>query len=224
MSSLSRGELLVFGYVREEYCSKNDTEYPDDLSQLFLAWLSWIDQFDKTTLHKALTLIAESKVGRDDFWHDMYSSAFGKSIVSKGQKRQWTIQLTRKKGLIGIIQNDIIEASDQNGIEDFSDSKHKGYALSLEFLHKYHASGGRSDGVFQYAECFDLTDEILLSMELDLTSTKGILSITFLMDQGKCDGVRSTSNILYDDIDCDKSYRAAICFTDDAFQAEFVHK
>ena len=64
MSSL-RKQLLVFGYVREGYCTKSRVEFPDDLSQLFLAWFTLTDQFDPNKLHNALRLKTNTKIQRE---------------------------------------------------------------------------------------------------------------------------------------------------------------
>ena len=217
--------LLVFGYVRREYCTEDNMEFPADLTQLFSKWFLLIDHFDKNKLHQTLRLETDTKITKKAT-QMIYASAFGTFLVSKGQKHCWTLHLSNSFALIGIIANDIIESKKE--ICDFSDSEHEGYALSLGLLNKYHASDSRSDGIFEYAQYFNIkfsSEPIIVSMELDLTqrrSDKGLLSYTFHMEQ--CKELENVSNIAYDDIDVDKSYRAGFCLTDDMLTIEFIDK
>ena len=215
-----RKDMLVFGYMRK-YCKKVNIEFPDDLIQLFSSWVMLMDIFDKHKCHTLIDFVTETKaiVKR---MGSHYKSIFGTIIVQKGQKQSWKLKCSSCTTLIGIIDNDMLTSNDNdNDIDDFTDSKYKGWALSLGLMRKFHASDSAADddGEFEYGEQFQMfgSNEIILTMELDLTQEKhdnGILSFTFHMPREDGSVISNNiSNIAWDDIDVNKVYRAAICLT-----------
>lgn len=224
-----RKELLIFGYVRK-YCKwTNVPLLSDDLILLLIEWTKPTDSFDKTLSHKDIVFhpkllsLDSYQCRRNNSWAT-YTAAVGKAIIGKGDKETWTIRIGRES-IIGIMNTDMLGQIKKRQIGRFVNSHHKGYGLSLDVWSKYHNSDMDTNGfIDDYADQFDIMDdEIVISMELDMTQTKnkrGILSV--MIHEKKRDGIMEIridgqySNIVYDNIDITKKYRAVFAFAEDS--------
>ena len=219
MSTEQRKELVVFGYIRE-FCKDLLLDLPPkDLIELFISWISFMDKFDKTKSHEIIQFI-EDTLAIQPAHH--YATAVATYIIRKGSKQSWTFKLSRRGGLIGIVDNEIVETGASTNIDDFTNSSHRGYGLTMSNWMKYHASDFQNEGHFKHFDQFIGTDydenkPIIVVMELDLTQNEnenGILRYSF-PEESTVDGsdVKTNgeyTNIAYDNIDITKAYRAAV--------------
>ena len=222
--------LLVFGFVREYYTSLQRDLPPHDIIKLFSSWLSFSDYFDPKLSHPTITieLVKHDQFGEcqklkstaKDF---ELVSAIGNAIIMKGEKQRWVFQINNKSGfagtslIIGIIDAERVKSVAY--IEDFTDSENKGYGLHIRGMFKYHASDLEIDGHFEYGYQFECKEDDLITMELDLTQEDkddGILRYIIHSASKHADNEISMegqySNILYDNIDINRKWRAAVSF------------
>eukprot|EP01084_Bolivina_argentea_P188452 324422_1 len=214
-------ELLVFGYIRL-HCQ---IHLPHDITKLFVEWIEWMDSFDTNKSHECFTFVTNrTLVKRDtkDTTMPHYTSAFGETIVCKGDIQSWIFQVGSVGFFIGIIEEEIVQTYEN--IEDFTDAKHRGYGISLALANKYHACGYQGHESFGYAEQFALfrfflnnSKQLNVKMKLDLSQSNGMGLLSFIFDVPSkfCNDKISTegqySNIAFDNIDVNKKYRAAVC-------------
>ena len=217
MSTKQRKELVVFGYIRA-FCKELMLDLPPkDLIELFISWITFMDKFDRAKSHENIQFIKDTLVRHS---LSTYATVVGTDIIKKGDKQSWKFKLSRRMGLIGIVDNGIVESS--KNIRHFTGWYHGGYGLTMSSFEKYHASANYSDGHFDHVDQLINMDcnenkAIIVTMELDLTQNeneKGILRYTF-PEESTADGEDlktngKYSNIAYDDIDISKGYRAAV--------------
>ena len=214
-----RKNLLSFGFVRE-YCNKNKIEFlPNDIVGLFVLWLSFCDQFDVDLLHKNIKV--ETK--KDDKYGEYqqvvvkqtdicHSSAICKKLIKKGDKESWTFKFespaSSTTAILGIINNEAAIQADhtEGNISDFS-CINGGYGLYLSNMGIYYNE--LFQGTFEYGDQFVFKEGDMITMELDLTKEKGILSFIFHADIDSS-STELSSNVLNDDIDVNELWRAAV--------------
>ena len=142
-----------------------------------------------------------------------YRTAICEGIIVKGFKEKCTFRLDAltpdSSLLIGIVDDEAAQKANGTML-DFSDSEYGGYGLLCECCFAYH---GAEEVYFEYLEQFEYGQNSLLTMELDMTqqdNDHGILMVT--VNSKVKDGVNidDHSDILFDDIDINKKWRAAV--------------
>lgn len=211
-----RKDMLIFGYVRQNYSNGKENSFPDDLSQIFIPWVIFMDSWDTNKSSKDILFINENTEG---FINSKEADlcCIGSYIVGKGDKMRWKFHSNVASVFAGIVGDEVVNSKDD--IRDFTNSTNKGYAVNLYGWSKYHASDFKSDGLFKHAEQFKFgigkDYPRTITMELDLTQTEnkhGILRMIIHHQQQdnnedlKIDG--EYGRIVYDNIDIDKKYRA----------------
>eukprot|EP01084_Bolivina_argentea_P073621 133587_1 len=223
-----RKRLLVFGFIRE-YCQHDGNKIflPNDVIQLFNAWLTFTDYFDKNKSNSEILIeritdnkqLQYQKITIKDVISDIfsYATAIGNTVIAKGQKYLWKFQmLTEARNtdiLIGIIDTNMFKQNDE--VDDFTNASWKGYGLYLYSMLKYHASQNEHDGTFYYGEQFNYSNNDIISMELDLTQTKskcGILRFDTSATEKETltEFNRISDNVLYSNVDINKQYHMAV--------------
>ncbi len=228
---INRKTLLVIGFVRN-ICKIIGIELlPEDITQLFILWLCFGDTFDEALTHKSIKIdsIQDDKYGsyqkinlegyRDFMDH---ATAICERIVEKGLRAKWTFKFERAPNytflLVGIV-DDEMAVNSKGEMTDFTEPEYEGYGLFLQNMFKYH--GADDDHSYDYGDQFHFEDDHLVTMELDLTQEKNEHGILSFIMHSKVNGgidISQYSNILYDDIDINKKWRAAIaiCHSNDA--------
>ena len=132
--------------------------------------------------------------------------------------------------MIGIMDIEDVR-SDKKNINDITSSSNNGYALSTVVWYYGHANDELWDGdIWTYMSQFDISDKpVIMTMELDMTqkeSDGGILkyichnkakkSITKIRTDGQY------NNVIYRDVDIDKTYCAAFSMRKEMNWIEFL--
>ena len=205
-----RKNLLSFGFVRE-YCHRNNIEFPpEDVISLFALWLILGDRFDEdlSSEHIEFSTKYHDTYGEyQQITTDRWQAAMGKIICKKGDKQAWSFKLEgNKRIMLGILDVSKSAMIRDEHVQDFS-SIPGGYGLFLHDMRKFY--GSWELGYFEYSEQFNLKGDDVISMELDLTKEKGVLSFIFhskLIDSALSNAI---SNVFIDTIDTSKQWRAA---------------
>ena len=80
---------------------------------------------------------------------------------------------------------------------------------------KYYENSFFSSDIFKYGEQFQIKKDDIITMELDLTKDKGVLSFVFDSEfkRGITKLDESITNVFYDEIDVNRNWRAAVSFS-----------
>ena len=152
--------------------------------------------------------------------HDLFQrlTAICQLITEKGSKTRWTFKFDEKPSvtnlLIGIVDDESTQKS-EGEMDDFSEPQHGGYGYYISSGLKYH--GDAAEAPFEYARKFVYEDNHLITMKLDLTQEKnkhGILSCVIHSKLRDGIDIDQYSNVLWDDIDINKKWRAAVAISD----------
>ena len=213
----TRKSLLTFGFVRD-YCKQSNVDpLPNDIIHLFVLWLSFCDQFDRDLTHKDIAIKTKTidKYGECQQLQmeaiDSCLTAICKGIFKKGDKQSWTFQVGLHKKdpeplhlVFGIIENESVTS--RVSIEDFS-AIPGGFGLYLFDMFRYYEQ--RLAGKFEYGKQYEIKHGDIITMELDLTKEKGILSFVIYAElRGDVD--TQSSNIVDKNIDVNTQWRAAV--------------
>ena len=192
-----------------EYCKHNSIDLlPSDIIELFVLWLSFCDRFvpdlsdDNIEILGAECQQVKVRAGGGHYC----ATAVCKDIVKKGEKQSWKFQVVDKEVILGIME-DKVAVERAGKIRDFSSSK-GGYGLFLSDMRKY--LDDYNARVFEYAQQFEVKENDIITMELDLTKDKGVLTFTFHSKEKP----QITDNIFYDQFEVNKNWRAAVVCTD----------
>ena len=226
----TKKKLLTFGFVREFCNAENMVFLPNDIVELFVLWLIFCDRIDINLCHEYIELTTKTddkygeyqQIGLKEFSYK-HSTAICEQIIKKGNKQLWTFKFeeiaTDTYVILGIIDNNIA-IKEKGGIRDFS-VELGGYGLYLSSMRKYageysllYAGGGSS--IFGYGQRFRFKKNDMITMELDLTKQKGVLSFTFHAEYKSYLYLSKDlpSNVAYNDVDVDKQWRGAVAICD----------
>lgn len=208
-----------------EHCKSEDIDldlFPHDIIQLFSSWFTLFDCFDENVSHSNNvhnTVIIDDKqyqtvTKSNDDW--LFSSSFGRNIVSKGCKQEWTFNVLHNNWcnmLLGIIDNDKL-INFKEAIGEFSDETHGGYSVWLaSYPCKYHANAQHC-GEFEYLKQFQPRKIRKITMILDMTQNEcdnGVLSYFVEGEKSNVEAETDVSNVAFDNIDIERMYRFAVC-------------
>ena len=225
---LASKTLLVIGFVKQTCKVTGVKLFPTDISKLLILWLYFGDRFDEKLTNKQIKIenIQDENYGsyqkinlyKEPVFIDVdRKTAICQKIVTKGLTEKWSFKFDKKPHctylVVGIVDDETAQKSARE-MDDFSLPRHGGYGLMLDCGLKYHET---EEAPFKYAQQFEYQDNHLVTMILDLSqekNKKGVLS--FIMHSAIKQGVdiNEYSNILYDNIDVNKKWRAAIAIYD----------
>ena len=217
-----RKSLLTFGFVRIGRKSQNIECIPDDIIQLFIAWLSFNDYFDPNLVHPALKMtsndneyqyLSNLKTTNNVEW----PSAVGTAIIRKGDRFEWKFEMSDKllltEIMIGIVDNDRLKKN--KPITGCDDENWNGWALYCYCMNSMH---GNNYSPFHYAQQFKYKKGDIVTMILDLSqdeSKNGTLSFDIDAELKDKDKPNSFSKVLFDDLDINREYRMAVAIRSD---------
>ena len=219
----TKKNLLSFGFVRE-YCKQNNLDFPpDDIVGLFAIWLLICDSFDTHLSHEEMDITTEidAKYGECQTIVNKVGTGYGRTaicanICKRGDKQYWKFQINGddwynlKSVVIGIIDDSVLNQDNNKNIVDFSIEK-GGFGLYLKNMLMYHAGNFWNTTTFEYGKQFNFKRNDIITMQLDLTGAKGILSLTTDADIEESNDANALSNILNKDLDVNVSWRGCSC-------------
>ena len=216
--------LLTFGFVRD-FGKENNIEIPYDIVYLFISWLSFCDQFDRTLTHRHITI--KTKKTNDKYGEcqqiqmsaqssDPFRTAICEHVCKRGDKQTWIFQIGARRSkapeylVFGIIDNHT--AISVNDIKDFSEIS-GGFGLFLKDMGTYFQQK-YSCRVFEYGAQFEVNHNDIIEMELDLTKENGTLSFEFhgklKRKRDRAEETKHYSNVFDYCVDVNKQWRAAV--------------
>ena len=102
-------------------------------------------------------------------------------------------------------------------ISDFTDKFNKGYGIETGSWDVYHGSGEPDESLAEYADQFEIYNDEMITIELDMTqrdNEDGILRYIIhnevIMDDADILTHDEYTNVAYDDVDIDTKYRLVV--------------
>ena len=221
-------ELLAGGYIRESCKLLNIDLIPYDIILLLAIWVVISDSFDINISDPDITIeeikiedtasIAQAARAKAVKGNRTAHTAFGASIITKGDKISWKFQvLSHAAFIIGIMNDNTLQKlqkePDFKKIGDFTTQYGKGSGLwkgNLGGIGFYQGSVVKSP--FRYGQLFTnkvrKNDKII--MTLDLTDEKdGKLSYSF-ETKATIEVPEGVSNVACGNVDINGHYRLAV--------------
>ena len=213
--SVSREELLVYGFIKEWHKSNGIDLLPRDVIGAFMKWIKLFDSFDAKFCHENIEFDPEIPTKFKRCQSGLYPTVIGSFIIEKGMKQSWTIS-TDGPVMIGIMDEKSIQMSSGN-ITDFTSANNKGFGIITNGWYYFHAHWAEDGQLIKYAEQFEATKPLIVEMVLDMTqneSEHGILKYIIQNEKRKDVAAIKTdgeySNIAYDTININNKYRLAL--------------
>lgn len=221
----TREELVGYGYLRECAIINDKKSIPMDILNMVISWIPRLPgAFDMTVSNDAIQLHSDipnmfmRRVAKSRNVQD-HASIIGTSVVSKGIKKTWTLQIDNLSNvMIGIIDNQVID--NNKIITDFTDEFNKGYGLETSSWDVFHVSDAPDGSLAEYAEQFNIWNDETMTVLLDMTQKEykhGVLKYILhnepIMNDLQIETHGRYSNIAYDNLDIDKKYRLAVAIS-----------
>ena len=210
-------QLVSAGFARQIHISP-----PIDIVRYLSEWIAVMDEWDTTKCHPKIVISREDLldakgrpfvenahcIERVDLGYTHWYHSYGKEVVEKGQKQQWTFQFRSCKdeasvSIIGIIDEEHIDPL----LDNFClKEEYGGYGLETwnnTFVHSSKMFISSAMGTSWFCE------HAVLRMELDMTSKEGEPVLSFCM----CNRNGVIQNkVVWDEahIDADRRYRLCV--------------